>query len=106
VKHILAFKRASAYKHLLFKHALIFAIPALYAGQAAMAQGVAQSPTSTVTQQRQQNGSLVNGSPSSAIATSPPSPNGTFGSPFRSPFSSPFGTSSAPQGRGGYAGNK
>ena len=91
---------------LIFKHALIFVILALFASEAAMAQGVAQSPTSTVTQQRQQNGSLVNGAPTSAIATSPPNPSGTFGSPFRSPFSSPFGTPSASQGRGGYAGNK
>jgi hypothetical protein len=94
-------------KHpLILKHALIFAILASFASEAAMAQGVSQSPTTTVTQQRQQTNSLVNGSPTSAVATSPPSPNGTFGSPFNSPFSSPFGTSSAPQGRGGYAGNK
>jgi hypothetical protein len=94
-------------KHtLFFKHALIFVIFALFASEAAIAQGVAQSPTSTVIQQRQQNGSLVNGSPTSAVATSPPNPNGTFGSPFTNPFSSPFGTSSTPQGRGGYAGNK
>jgi hypothetical protein len=91
---------------LIFKHALIFVTLASFASEAAMAQGVSQSPTSTVTQQRQQSGSLVNGSPTSAVATSPPSPNGTFGNPFTSPFSSPFGTSSAPQGRGGYAGNK
>jgi hypothetical protein len=88
------------------KHALIFVIFVVFASEAAMAQGVAQSPTSTVTQQRQQNGSLVSGSQRSAIATSPPPPNGTFGSPFPNPFSSPFGISSAPQGRGGYAGNK
>jgi hypothetical protein len=94
-------------KHgLIFKHALIFVILALVASEAAMAQGVAQSPTTTVNQQRQQTNSLVNGSPTSAVATSPPSPNGTFGSPFTSPFSSPFGTSSAAPRRGGYAGNK
>lgn len=94
-------------KHrLIFKHALIFAMLAFVASEAAMAQGVSQSPTTTVTQQRQQSGSLVSGSPTSPVATSPPNPNGTFGSPFPNPFSSPFGTSSASQSRGGYAGNK
>jgi hypothetical protein len=93
-------------KHrLIFKHALIFAMLAFVASEAAMAQGVSQSPTTTVTQQRQQSGSLVSGSPTSPVATSAPNPNSTFGSPFTSPFSSPFG-SSASQGRGGYAGNK
>lgn len=93
-------------KHaLISRHALILAILASFAGEAAMAQGVSQSPTTTVTQQRQQSSSLVSGSPTSPVATSAPNPNSTFGSPFNSTFSSPFG-SSAPQGRGGYAGNK
>jgi hypothetical protein len=89
----------------ILKHALIFALLASFAGEAAMAQGVSQSPTTTVTQQRQQSSALVSGSPTSPVATSAPNPNNTFGSPFNSPFSSPFG-SSASQGRGGYAGNK
>jgi hypothetical protein len=84
------------------KQALIFAILSLFSGEAAMAQGVAQSPTTTVTQQRQQNGALVNGSPSTAISTNPQNPNGSF----RSPFSSPFGTSGSSQTKGGYSGNK
>ena len=84
------------------KQALIFAILSLFSGETAMAQGVAQSPTTTVTQQRQQNGALVNGSPSTAISTNPQNPNGSF----RSPFSSPFVTSGTSQPRGGYSGNK
>jgi hypothetical protein len=93
-------------KHMFFfKYALILASLACFVSEAAMAQGVSQSPTTTVTQQRQQSSALVSGSPTSPVATSAPNPNSTFGSPFNSTFSSPFG-SSAPQGRGGYAGNK
>ena len=84
------------------KQALIFAILSLLTSEAAMAQGVAQSPTTTVTQQRQQNGSLVTGSPTSAISTNPQSTGNTFGSP----FASPFGTSTSSQSKGGYVGNK
>lgn len=85
----------------VMKQALILAMLSLFASEAAMAQGVSQPPTSTVTQQRQQNGSLVNGSPNTAISTNPQSPNGTFGSP----FTSPFGTPAASHAKGGYAGN-
>jgi len=84
------------------KQALIFATLSLLASEAAMAQGVAQTPTTTVTQQRQQSGSIVNGSPTTAISTNPQSTGNTFGSP----FSSPFGTAGAAQSKGGYSGNK
>jgi hypothetical protein len=69
------------------KHTLIFAILALFVSEAAMAQGVAQSPTSIG---HPSKGSRM-ARQASAIATSSPIPNGTLGSP----FSSPFGTSSA-----------
>ncbi len=86
----------------ILRQAAIVALLSLPSGEAALAQGIAQSPTTTVTQQRQQNGALVNGSPSTAISTNPQNPNGSFATP----FSSPFATSGAPQAKGGYSGNK
>jgi|GEM_PF-4566987 hypothetical protein len=71
----------------------------LLSGGIASAQGVSQSPTTTVTQQRQ-GGSLVSGGPSTAVKT-----NQGISTGFGSPFSSPFGTPTNTQTKGGYAGN-
>lgn len=80
------------------KLALIVTVLPLLVGEAAMAQGVGQSPPYPVTQQRQ-NGATV--SPNTATQTSRQSTG------FSSPFSSPFGTPGASglPAKGGYAGN-
>jgi hypothetical protein len=80
------------------KQALIFAILFLVAGEGAMAQGVAQTPATPVTQQGQSGATVT---PNSANRTTTP----TGG--FNSPFTSPFGTSGASNlpAKGGYAGN-
>ncbi len=72
----------------------------LPAGEA-MAQGVSQSPTQTVTQQRR-SGTTVNGGLSSAVRTNQ---GVSTSSGFNSPFTSPFGSSSSSQSKGGYAGS-
>lgn len=80
------------------KLALIVAVLPLLAGEAAMAQGVNQSPSSTVIQQRQ------NGSTANSNTTTQTSRQSTgFSSPFTSPFG-PSGGSSLPA-KGGYAGS-
>jgi hypothetical protein len=79
------------------KRLYLIAALSLLLGGIAMAQGVAQSPTQTVTQQRQ-SGSLVNGGTTAPLSTNPTS---TGTSTYGSPFSSPFG-SAAPQKKGGY----
>jgi hypothetical protein len=81
------------------KHALMFAILFLVAGEGAMAQGVSQSPATTTVNQQRQNGATV--APNSANRTS------TQTTGFSSPFTSPFGTSGASNlpAKGGYAGN-
>ena len=76
-----------------------FAALSFLAISAAMAQGVAQSPTQTVTQQRQ-GGSLVNGGTTTPLTTNPTGTS-TSTSTYGSPFSSPFG-SGTPQKKGGY----
>lgn len=80
------------------KLTLIVAILPLLAGEAAMAQGVEQSSSSSIAQQRQ-NGSTVN--PNTTTSTSRQSTG--FSSPFVSPFGA-TGASSLPA-KGGYAGN-
>lgn len=71
----------------------------LLSGEGAMAQGVSQTPTQTVAQQRQ-SGSTVAGGPNSAVRT-----NQGVSTGFSSPFASPFGSSNSSQSKGGYAGS-
>ena len=71
----------------------------LLSGGGAMAQGVSQTPTQTVAQQRQ-SGSTVAGGPNSAVRT-----NQGVSTGFSSPFASPFGSSNSSQSKGGYAGS-
>ena len=81
------------------KNALILAVLCLLTSEVALAQGVAQSPSSTTVNQQRQNGSTV--TPNAVTRTNPQ------GNTFNSPFSSPFGASGASNlpSKGGYAGN-